>query len=63
MNCALPNNDLLMSQYHDFEWSLPLCNDEKHFQFLISHSIRTGLSRKNINDYLICHKHFTNFKK
>lgn len=48
MNCTWPNNDLLMTEYHNTEWGVPVHDDKKHFEFLILDSFQAGLSWKTI---------------
>jgi DNA-3-methyladenine glycosylase I len=36
--------DLLMLQYHDREWGVPVHNDRKHFEFLVLEAAQAGLS-------------------
>lgn len=48
MNCTWPNNDLLMTEYHNNEWGVPVHDDKKHFEFLILDSFQAGLSWKTI---------------
>ena len=43
--CAWVNvNDLLMLQYHDCEWGVPVHDDRKHFEFLVLEAAQAGLS-------------------
>ena len=37
-------NNLLMLQYHDREWGVPVHNDRKHFEFLVLEAAQAGLS-------------------
>jgi DNA-3-methyladenine glycosylase I len=41
--CEWPNTDE-MREYHDVEWSMPLADDRRHFQFLVLESAQSGLS-------------------
>lgn len=43
-SCEWPGNDLLMKQYHDTEWGVPLHDDLKLFEFLILEGFQAGLS-------------------
>src|SRR5579859_3918707 len=37
-------DDLLMLQYHDREWGVPVHDDRKHFEFLVLEGAQAGLS-------------------
>jgi len=37
-------NDLLMRDYHDLEWGVPVHDDRRHFEFLILEAAQAGLS-------------------
>ena len=37
-------NNLLMLQYHDREWGVPVHDDRKHFEFLVLEAAQAGLS-------------------
>jgi DNA-3-methyladenine glycosylase I len=37
-------DDLLMLQYHDREWGVPVHDDRKHFEFLVLEAAQAGLS-------------------
>jgi len=37
-------DDLLMLQYHDQEWGVPVYDDRKHFEFLVLEGAQAGLS-------------------
>jgi DNA-3-methyladenine glycosylase I len=37
-------DDLLMLQYHDREWGVPVHDDQKHFEFLVLEAAQAGLS-------------------
>ena len=37
-------DDLLMLQYHDREWRVPVHDDRKHFEFLVLEGAQAGLS-------------------
>ncbi|HET9309191.1 MAG TPA: DNA-3-methyladenine glycosylase I [Candidatus Sulfotelmatobacter sp.] len=36
--------DLLMLQYHDREWGVPVHDDRKHFEFFVLEAAQAGLS-------------------
>jgi len=42
--CAWPGTNELMIQYHDKEWSFPLHDDQKLFEFLVLDAFQAGLS-------------------
>ena len=42
--CAWPGNDGLYQSYHDYEWGVPLHDDQKLFEFLILEGAQAGLS-------------------
>ena len=43
--CAwVPSGDLLYETYHDFEWGVPVYDDQKIFEFLVLESAQAGLS-------------------
>jgi DNA-3-methyladenine glycosylase I len=45
MRCKWVNEaDLLMVEYHDREWGLPIHEDRKHFEFLVLEAAQAGLS-------------------
>jgi len=46
--CPWPSNDLLMIEYHDKEWGVPLHNDRQLFEFLILEGFQAGLSWRTI---------------
>ncbi|MES2779684.1 MAG: DNA-3-methyladenine glycosylase I [Bacteroidota bacterium] len=46
--CTWPAEDILMIEYHDHEWGVPLHDDRKHFEFLILDAFQAGLSWKTI---------------
>jgi len=46
--CTWPGDDLLMNQYHDEEWGVPLHDDRKIFEFMILDAFQAGLSWKTI---------------
>jgi DNA-3-methyladenine glycosylase I len=37
-------DDLLMLQYHDREWGVPVHDDRKHFEILVLEAAQAGLS-------------------
>lgn len=47
-SCAWPGNDLLMNEYHDKEWGIPVHDDRKLFEFLVLDAFQAGLSWKTI---------------
>ncbi len=46
--CAWPGADVLMQNYHDEEWGVPLYDDKKLFEFLVLDAFQAGLSWKTI---------------
>jgi DNA-3-methyladenine glycosylase I len=40
--------DLLMVEYHDREWGMPVHDDRKHFEFLVLEGAQAGLSWSTI---------------
>ena len=42
--CAWPGSDLMMIEYHDREWGVPVHDDRKHFEFLVLEAAQAGLS-------------------
>ena len=46
--CPWPSDDLLMINYHDKEWGIPLHNDKKLFEFLILEGFQAGLSWRTV---------------
>jgi len=42
--CNWPGKDLLMLEYHDKEWGVPVHEDKKHFEFLVLDAFQAGLS-------------------
>ena len=46
--CAWPVGDLLMIEYHDKEWGVPVRDDRKIFEFLVLESAQAGLSWRTI---------------
>jgi len=43
--CAwVASGDLLMVEYHDREWGVPVHDDRKHFEFLVLEAAQAGLS-------------------
>jgi len=46
--CNWPGNDLLMIEYHDTGWGVPLHDDRKLFEFMILDAFQAGLSWKTI---------------
>lgn len=47
-SCTWPSGDVLMIQYHDEEWGVPLYDDKKLFEFLVLDAFQAGLSWKTI---------------
>jgi len=41
-------DDLLMQQYHDEEWGVPLHDDQKWFEFIVLDSFQAGLSWRTV---------------
>ncbi len=46
--CAWMGDDLLMQQYHDEEWGVPLHDDRKWFEFIVLDSFQAGLSWRTV---------------
>ncbi|MCL4872152.1 MAG: DNA-3-methyladenine glycosylase I [Anaerolineae bacterium] len=46
--CDWPGNDLLMIQYHDEEWGVPLHDDGRHFEFIVLDGMQAGLSWRTV---------------
>ena len=46
--CNWPGNDMLMIEYHDTEWGVPVHDDRKLFEFMILDAFQAGLSWKTI---------------
>lgn len=44
VRCSWPNNDPLMTKYHDTEWGVPVYDDRKLFEFLVLDAFQAGLS-------------------
>ena len=42
--CNWSRGDVLMEEYHDQEWGVPLWEDGKQFEFLMLESLQCGLS-------------------
>ncbi len=42
--CDWPGSNLLMMQYHDEEWGVPLYDDRKLFEFILLDTFQAGLS-------------------
>ena len=42
--CPWCQSDPLYIKYHDTEWGVPVCQDKKHFEFLILESAQAGLN-------------------
>ena len=48
ITCNWPGNDLLMIEYHNTEWGVPVHDDRKLFEFMILDAFQAGLSWKTI---------------
>ena len=48
VRCPWPTDDLLMIEYHDKEWGVPIHNDTKIFEFLVLEGMQAGLSWSTI---------------
>lgn len=46
--CTWPGNDVLMQQYHDTEWGVPLHDDRKIFEFMVLDAFQAGLSWRTV---------------
>ena len=46
--CPWAGDDSLMKEYHDNEWGVPVCDDQKWFEFLVLETFQAGLSWKTI---------------
>lgn len=55
--CEWPRENLLMMEYHDQEWGVPLHDDQKLFEFLVLEGFQAGLS------WLIVLRKRENFRK
>jgi len=42
--CPWPSDDLLMIEYHDTEWGVPVREDRKLFEFMVLDSMQAGLN-------------------
>lgn len=42
--CNWPGNNILMNEYHDTEWGVPVHDDRKHFEFMVLDAFQAGLS-------------------
>ncbi len=47
-DCNWPGADVLMRDYHDNEWGVPLHDDKKLFEFMVLDAFQAGLSWKTI---------------
>ena len=56
-DCPWTGNDALMTEYHNYEWGIPVHDDVKLFEFLVLEGFQAGLSWK-----IILHKR-ENFRK
>lgn len=48
VRCPWPTDDLLMIEYHDKEWGVPVHDDRKIFEFLVLEGMQAGLSWSTI---------------
>ncbi len=46
--CPWPSDDLLMIEYHDAEWGVPLHDDRKLFEFMVLDAFQAGLSWRTV---------------
>lgn len=46
--CSWCANDMLMAQYHDEEWGVPLYDDARHYEFLVLEAMQAGLSWRTV---------------
>ena len=46
--CTWMGDDLLMQQYHDQEWGVPLHDDAKWFEYIVLDSFQAGLSWRTV---------------
>jgi len=46
--CPWPNDDPLMTEYHDKEWGVPVHDDRKLFEFMVLDAFQAGLSWSTI---------------
>lgn len=46
--CLWPKDNLLMIEYHDSEWGVPLHDDKKLFEFLVLDAAQAGLSWQTV---------------
>lgn len=42
--CSWPGQNILMNEYHDKEWGVPVHDDRKHFEFMVLDAFQAGLS-------------------
>lgn len=47
-SCGWPGDNLLMIEYHDTEWGVPLHDDRKLFEFFLLDNAQAGLSWQTI---------------
>jgi DNA-3-methyladenine glycosylase I len=47
-DCNWPGEDKLMRDYHDFEWGVPLHEDQKLFEFMVLDAFQAGLSWRTV---------------
>jgi DNA-3-methyladenine glycosylase I len=48
IRCSWPKDNLLMVEYHDSEWGVPLHDDKKLFEFLVLDAAQAGLSWQTV---------------
>ncbi len=46
--CPWPSDDVLMIEYHDTEWGVPVHDDRKLFEFIVLDGMQAGLSWSTI---------------
>jgi len=46
--CNWPGSDLLMIEYHDREWGVPVHDDHKWFEFILLDAFQSGLRWRTI---------------
>lgn len=62
IRCAWVNDDLMYIDYHDYEWGIPVYDDDLLFEFLILEGMQAGLNwltiLKKRNHFRSCFNHF-----
>lgn len=48
IRCTWPKDNVLMVEYHDSEWGVPLHDDKKLFEFLVLDAAQAGLSWQTV---------------